>query len=289
MSLSGLEYLYTLGIIVAFIGLISGAILDRKNIGRVLKAHKLDRKKLLLAVGIAALFVAFELATVKPTQLLFFDDAIYQGMAQNLLHMGQAWMCDYGTPMTCYTGEIFHEPIGLSFNFAAAFALFGVKLWVAHAAELAMTTLAVFMTFFVALLLLKDLKAAYFSELLMALSPVVLVWAMPTNSDMALLAYSLIALFFLLVFVERKSRIGLMNALLAVSLTLYIKVFAAVYIPLFILIYLALDDKNIVASLKKNMKRVSTYIMDTNTLVVLLIAVIVLAPALNFAAMELAK
>lgn len=284
-----MEYLYTLGIIIAFVGLVSGAALDRKSIGHVLKSHGLSRRRLLLAVGIAAAFVVLELAMVKPTQLLFFDDAIYQGMAQDLLHMGQAWMCDYGTPSMCYSGELFHEPVGLSFNFAIAFALFGVKLWVAHAAELVIAALAVFMTFFVALLLLKDLKAAYFSELLMALSPVMLVWAMPTNSDMALLTYSLVALFFLLVFVERKSRLGLMNALLGVSLTLYIKVFAALYIPLFLLIYLALDDRSVRESLRKNLKRTSTYLMDTRVLAVLLISVIVIAPALNYASAELSS
>ena len=287
MSLGGSEYLYTFGIIVAFVGLITGAVLERRNIKRVLKSHGLDRKKLLIAIVVAALFVVFELATVKPTQLLFFDDAIYQGMAQDLLHMGQAWMCDYGTPMTCFTGELFHEPIGLSFNFAVGFALFGVKLWVTHATELALAALSVFMTFLVALLMLDDLKAAYFSELLMALSPVVLVWAMPTNSDMALLAYSLVALFFLLVFVEKKSRLGLMNALLGISITLYMKVFAALYIPVFLLIYLVLDDKSIRESLRKNFRRVSEYLMDTRVLLVLLISVIVIAPALNYAAMEL--
>ena len=287
MSLGGSEYLYTFGIIVAFAGLIAGTVLERENIKHVLKSHRLTRKKLLVAVVIAALFVVFELVTVKPTQLLFFDDAIYQGMAQNLLHSGQAWMCDYGTPATCFSGELFHEPIGLSANIAIGFALFGVKLWVTHAVELALTALAVFMTFLVALLLLKDIKAAYFSELLMALSPVVLVWAMPTNSDMALLAYSLVALFFLLVFVEKKSRLGLMNALLAVSITLYMKVFAALYLPLFALIYLVLDDKNLLNSLRKNLKRAMEYMMDTRVLLVLLIFVIVMAPVLDYAAMEL--
>ena len=44
-----------------------------------------------------------------------------------------------------------------------------------------------FMTFVVALLLSKKFKVAIFSEFIMALTPVLLVWAYPTTSDMPML------------------------------------------------------------------------------------------------------
>jgi hypothetical protein len=272
--------------LISFVGLAAGAVLERKSIAQVLGKCGLTRKKLMLALGIAALFVILELAMVKPTQLLFFDDAIYQGMAQSLLHSGQAWMCDYGSPSMCYSGEIYHEPIGLAFNFAMAFAVFGVNLWAAHFTELALAALSVFMCFPVALLLFKDLKTAYFSEFLMALSPVILVWAMPTNSDMALLAYSLFALFFLLIFIGRKSRLALLNVFLSVSLTLYMKVFAVIYIPLFAIMYLVLDDGGIAKSVRNNFRMIAAYAMDTQVLMVLLITIIAVAPALNYVSVE---
>ena len=289
MAIGASEYIYTFGIIVAFVGLIAGAVLDRENIMRVLKEHKFDRRSLLIALAVVALFLVIEIFIVKPTQLLFFDDAIYQGMAQDLLHMGQAWMCDYGTPAVCYSGELFHEPLGLSFNFAIAFAIFGVHQYAAQGAELALAAISVFMGFLVALLLFKEPRAACFSELLMALSPVILVWAMPTNSDMALLAYSLVALFFLLVFIRRRSRLGLMNLLLAFSLTLYMKVVAALYIPVFLLAYLLLEDGSVMISIRKNLGRIKVYGMDTRVLVILLLFVMVVAPALNYASIELSS
>ncbi|MEM0149671.1 MAG: hypothetical protein QXW10_02125, partial [Candidatus Micrarchaeaceae archaeon] len=121
-----LEYSLTVGILVAFFGLIAGIVLDRKGIAGTFKRHRIGRQQLAIALIIAVLFVAIEVVLVKPTQQLFFDDAIYQGMALDMLHTGQAVMCDYGTPTTCYIGEIFHEPIGTAFNFAIAFLAFGV-------------------------------------------------------------------------------------------------------------------------------------------------------------------
>ena len=129
-------------------------------------------------------------------------------MAQQLMHTGQAWMCDYGTPSACFIGEVFHEPIGLSFNFAIAFlALRSAEVCCATGRSCSLLRLSVFMTFLVTLLLFKNVKAAAFAELLMALSPAVLVWAMPTNSDMAMLAYSLVAMFFLMVFIGEEEHV----------------------------------------------------------------------------------
>ncbi|MGI0133653.1 MAG: hypothetical protein ACREBW_01680, partial [Candidatus Micrarchaeaceae archaeon] len=102
-----LEYAMTAGIVVAFLGLIIGAILDRRGIKHSISGLGFRKRHLLIIILIIALFVAMELILIKPTQLLFFDDAIYQSMGQSLLHSGQAWMCDYGTPTACFTGEIF--------------------------------------------------------------------------------------------------------------------------------------------------------------------------------------
>lgn len=287
VSASLLEYAMTAGILIAFVGLVIGAILDRKGIRRSISALGFRKKHLLIIIAIIALFVALELVVIKPTQLLFFDDAIYQSMAQSLLHSGQSWMCDYGTPTMCFTGEIFHEPIGLSFNFAIAFLAFGVRLPVAFGTGLALGALAVFMTFFVALMLLKRLTAATFSMLLMALSPVLLVWAQPTNSDIATLAYSLIAIFFMLMFAVRKTKLTLINLLLSVSLLMYMKVFALLYVPVLLLMYLFLDGNGFVASVKKNVGIIRKHWLDTWPLVALLIFVVSVAPQIAYANIQL--
>jgi hypothetical protein len=287
MSVAFTEYSMTAGLLIAFAALITGCMRDRKRIARVLRGAGLRRRHLAVTLAIVAAFVAFEIVVMKPTQLLFFDDMIYQGMAQQLLNTGQAIMCDYGTPATCITGEVFHEPIGLSFNFAIAFLAFGVHRSVAYGTELAIAAVAVLMTFFSSLLIFRDAKAAIFSEALLALAPVVLVWAMPTNSDMAVLAYSLVALFFVLVFMQDKHLWSFSNMLMSLALVGYMKVDALLYIAVFAAIYVILNRRGSLRSIKEGMKLAAKHSLDTNVLLVVLVFAMALAPAIVYAANEL--
>ncbi len=280
------EYGLTAGILIAFVGLIIGIVYDRNRIVQTLKGAGLRKRHLAASVAIVVAFLAVELYLVKPTQLLFFDDTIYQGMAQQLIHTGQAAMCDYGTPVNCFIGEIFHEPIGLSFNFVIAFLIFGVQRYAAYGAELLLAAMAVFMTFFVTLLMFRNAKAAAFAEVLMALSPAVLVWAMPTNSDMALLAYSLVALFFLLVFVRGKRLWSMSNMLMSFALLSYMRVNALLYLPVFAAIYLLLGGKGVLAEIKDAFGLAAKHLLDTDVLIALLVFVVALAPSITYAAYE---
>lgn len=287
LSSSATEYLLTMGILLAFFGIVVGVIFDRKNILRVLKEHGLTKRKILVAVGILFVFAFLELYYVKPTQLLFFDDAIYQGMAQQMLNSGQAWMCDYGTPHTCFSGEVFHEPIGLSFNMAIGFAIFGVGRWVEYAAGFVLACFAVFLIFFVSLLLLKNLKGAYFAELLLALSPILLVWAMPTNSDLPRLTYSLLALFFVLIFINRKTKFAMSNMLLSLSLLMFMKVDSALLFVVLLILYMLLDDSSLIKSIKKNAVLIKRNVLNTSVLFILLIFVVSLAPSISYSYAQL--
>ncbi len=286
MSVAFTEYSMTAGILIAFVGLIIGCIYDRKRIAHAVKGAGLRKKHIVLAFAIVAAFAFLELWIVKPTQQLFFDDVIYQGMALQLMHTGQAVMCDYGTPTACFVGEAFHEPIGLSFNIAIAFLAFGVHRGVAYGTEFLLAMVAVFMTFLAALLLFKDTKAALFSELLIALSPVVLVWAMPTNSDMAMLAYSLVALFFMLAFMRDRRLWSFFNMLMAFALLSYMKVDALFYLPVFATIYVLLGNGGALRTITDTLRLAAKHAMDTNVLMALLVFVIALAPSITYVAYE---
>ncbi|MGD0728679.1 MAG: glycosyltransferase family 39 protein [Candidatus Micrarchaeaceae archaeon] len=281
-----LEYIFTIGILISFVALIIGVIKDRKNIKKTLHDHNFNKKDLILVIGIVLVFVFMELYFIKPTQLLFFDDAIYQGMALDLLKTGQAWMCNYGTATTCLSGQIYHEPIGLSFNMAIAFLLFGVKRNVAYGAEFALGVVSIIMSFFASLLLLKNKKAAYFTEFLMALSPVILVWGMPTNSDLAVLAYSMICIFFFMIFVERKNVWSLSNFLFSFSLLFYMKVDEIFFIPVFIVLYLILNDKSIAKTIKETFSAIKKNILNTKLLIILLFVFIAIVPSILYSINE---
>ena len=283
ISNSLFEYISTIGILLSFVGLIIGIVLDRKDISQVVKSAGFNKKDIVIGLAVVLIFIAVEIYLIKPTSLLFFDDAIYQGMALDLIHTGQAWMCNYGTPLQCFSGQIFHEPVGLSFNIAIAFLILGVKRSSGYIAEMALASISVFMTFMVSMLLLKDRSSAIFSSMILALTPVILVWAMPTNSDIAALAYSLIALFMLLVFIAKKNTLSLLNLFLSVSLLLYMKIDALIYIPIFAVAFIILVDKNMKKSLRTTCTMLKSSLLDTKFLVALLVFILLASPSVIFA------
>lgn len=281
------EYLYTIGSVSAFVGMLATLFLARKDVAGALAGLKLRRRHLLAMLAVLALFVGIEFFMVSATQQLFFDDAIYQGMALDLLHTGQAWMCDYGTPVMCYVGEIFHEPVGTALNLAIGFAGFGVSRAAAYGTEFALSGIAVLFTFLVALLFLKDVRGALFAELFMALSPMLLIWAKPTTSDIPMFAYSLIAMFALLVFINRRNVRTMAFALLALAFLLYTKVDAAMYLPVMLVVYILLSDGGVAQSVRRNARRVYESLFNTKVLVVALVFVLLIAPELNYSLYEL--
>ncbi len=288
LTSAGMEqYLFTMGVLVSFIGMLIGVYFSRRQIMGIFKERGIDSKKLLLSFAIVLVFVSAETLIVKPTQQLFFDDTIYQDMAINLLHMGQAWMCTYGTASSCIIGSTFHEPIGTAFLLAIGFAGFGLSRATAYGTMFFMAAVSVFMTFVVALLLSKKFKVAIFSEFIMALTPVLLVWAYPTTSDMPMLAFSLIAIAMMLVFLERRSMATLFTALMALSLLTYMKIDGVVYLVAIPLLYVIVSDGSLRQSIMNNMKRVREYWLDTRFLLVILVFVLAIAPEIGFAANEL--
>lgn len=278
-----MEYIYTTAILISFIGLIIGTILNRRRIKEVLHGSGFRRWDILLGLVAVVAFMAIFLIAIKPTQLLFFDDAIYQAMSLDLLHTGQAWMCNFGAPTNCFSGQIYHEPIGLSFNIAIGFLLLGLHRYSAYAVQVALAALSVFMTFVVGFALFKDRRAALFSALTLATIPIILFWAAPTNSDMATLAYSLISVFMLVVLIRKRSVLSLLNFLLSLTLLLYMKVDALVYIPIFILMYLLLYDGGVIKSVTESARTVFKNILNTRMLFVILLFVLVAYPTLIFA------
>ncbi len=287
LSLSLEEYMFTAGILIAFLGLIVSAFLSRRRISEALKDSGFGRKAAAMLVISVLAFIAIEALVVHPTQQIFFDDDIYLAMAQDLVHTGQAWMCNYGTPTYCYSGAILHEPIGESFNLAMGFLIFGTSRGVAYGTGVLLGALSVAFTFLDALMLFRERTAAFLSSALIMLAPVLLLWTMPTNSDLPTLTYSLIAIFFMLVFMRKKGLWTLGSAAMALALVTYMKVDAIAYVLIIPLMYLALDDDGILASIKGNADRIIKGLSDTRTLLVLLVFVIAIAPEMIFVQQEL--
>ncbi len=276
------EYIFTAGIIVAFIGTVLGFVASWKSVRTILKGLRFTKRYLLIALAIVLVFIVMEKAIVKPAQQLFFDDAIYQGGALDLIHMGQAWMCNYGSPTQCFSGEIFHEPVGTAFNLALGYLLMGVSESAAFNAWIFITAFSVFLVFFVALLMFEDIRTAFFAELIMGLMPIILIWAAPTTSDILMMFYSTIAVFGMLVFVRKKNAATFSFALFSLALAIYMKVNGALYLLVIPVAYLLLDNKSIRHSVIANIGAVRKNILNTKLLTIFLIFLLLVVPEIMY-------
>ena len=133
-----LEYVYTAGILISFLGLIIGALLNRKHIGKVLHESGFKRTDLILAFVAVAIFIAVViiLDQTDATPVLRRCDLPGDGPRPPPQRSGLD--VQFGTPTQCFSGQIFHEPIGLSFNIAIGFLLLGVHRASAYAVQIAL-------------------------------------------------------------------------------------------------------------------------------------------------------
>ncbi len=276
------EYALTAGCLSAFVGIIYLSIALRKDIRGALAAAGISKKHILLALAVMLVFIVVEISTVKPTQQLFFDDAIYQAGAQSLLHMGQAWMCNYGTPTHCIAGQVYHEPIGTSFLLAIAFLFFGISRSVAFYAFIAMAALSVFLVFLLGALIFKNPYAALFSALILAFSPILLVWAAPTTSDLPSMLFSIFAFFSLMVFLHKKTYSSLLFALLSFAIATYMKVNMFIFLFLLPIFYILLDARGIKGSISYALKLLRKSFLDVRLIASLLVFLLIMLPELLY-------
>ena len=245
ISDSTFEYIFTIGMLVSFVGFVLLVIINRKTILEMISHTQVNRKTIIAALLITILFLLLEIFIVKQTQQLFFDDVIYQGGAQMLLKTGQAWMCNFGGPNGCISGQIFHEPIGTSFILAIGFLFFGIGRESAFWEYIIISTLSVFLIFVASLLLFKKKEIALFAQITFALLPILLVWAAPTTSDLLMMFFSIICFIGIIIFAHKNNLRTFLLVVFSLLVLLYMKIDALMYIPIFGIVYLALRQGHI--------------------------------------------
>ena len=283
------EILFTIGVVVSAIGLAVSAIFSFNDISSIFKHLKFRNASLILLLAIIFVFLMFEFTVIKSTQRVFFDDVIYQSQALYLIRTGQAVMCNYGTPFNCFTDYMFHEPIGTAFNIAIGYAIFGINQAAAYNLQLALATLSILIVFFISFLLFKDHNAALFSAAFFALSPTLLVWAKPVTSDLEMMFYAALSIFFMIIFTYKKNIRTLSAFAFSIVLLTYMKINALIYLFLLPLLFIIIDGGSIVKSIKDNIHRFIMFFKNNNTMNMLLVLFLVigLMPELLFSYNEL--
>jgi hypothetical protein len=131
--------------------------------------------------ALASLGVALTLFAAPRTNRIFYDEQIYQGIAQNLADVRLAQVChdgsvEYGR-LRCASGDYNKQPYAYPHVLSLVYRISGAHVWTAFAVNAAAMALTICAVYLLVSVLFRDRDAAVFAGLLVALTPEQLLWS----------------------------------------------------------------------------------------------------------------
>jgi hypothetical protein len=166
--------------------------------------ESLPSKRLFYPVLVALLAVAAVRLVPPRTHRIYYDEDIYQNVAQNIVWHGRAQMCNEGTleaqTFQCDASEYNKEPNAFPFLLSLAFRLAGVRESAAHLLNHLVFALGAVSLFWLSSMMFGSALAGAGAALVYTLTPQNLLWgatvaAEPGASAFAALAVGGVALF----------------------------------------------------------------------------------------------
>jgi hypothetical protein len=144
------------------------------------RSLKLSRRDLVLPTVASVLALVLTTAVAPRTNRIYYDEHIYQGVAQNLSDLRLAQMCldgnvEYGV-LQCRTGEYSKEPYGYPYVLSLAYRLVGTRESVGFALNAAAAPVAAWVVFLLGTAL-AGARAGGYGSLIVALTPELLRWS----------------------------------------------------------------------------------------------------------------
>ncbi len=278
-------YIFTLAYASLLAGLVVSAFFSRKKIARAL-SRKIDRWSLAVAIVIILIFIVFAARFVNPTEQLYFDENIYQGIALNILHNGNALWCQYGVAglnSPCSVNSIYHDPTEISFYIAIAFAIFGIGVPTAFEFELAVGAVSVLLVFLLASLLFGK-KAGVASAIVFAILPELFIWSRTEAvPNLLFMMFAVLAFFAYGVYRREKTGGTLALLLFALGIAAYTRIEAVLLVPIIILVAFA-DNINVRSAKRSIAKMID--ISDRRSQILIALFIILMLPQLYYVVYE---
>ena len=168
-----------------------------------------------LAVGLLALAAVRTIPP--PTHRIYYDEDIYENVAQNILWMGRAQMCNEGTieanTFRCDASEYNKEPNAFPFLVSLAFRLTGVRESAAHALNHVVFALGAVALFWLSAMLFERASVGIGAALVYTLTPQNLRWGATVAAEPGAASFAALGVGAFILFCRRPSwRTGLFGA-----------------------------------------------------------------------------
>lgn len=284
-----LGYEITAAVVISFASLLLSILIGRRELRNAL-SRCVGRYSVAALVAVLAFFLVFAATQVSAVSQLYFDEHIYQGVAISILSSGNALWCQYGTGnlRSCFSTEVYHDPVGWSVFIAAAFALFGIGFGTAYGLELAVGALSIVAVFLLASIATGDRRIAVIAAVVFVTMPQLYIWSRTqADIDLPFMMLATLSFFFFTVFIRNRSLKTLAPFIFSLALVAYIRIEAILLVGAFALLSLSFGDRGIRKSLSENIVAVKDALSNNAKAILLLIFFLLLImPEIYYLSME---
>ena len=280
LTVTYMGYAITLACSITLIALIFFLILGRNDIKWGL-SKRINKYSLIALFAIILFFVIFSFFFLKNTELIFFDEQIYQSIALNILNHGNALMCVFGTGYlrNCYVNGIGFDPSGWPFLIAIAFRLFGIGAATAYNFEIFFGATSIIAVFLLSSLLTDKKEIPILSALIFTLIPELFIWSKTlANPNMPFMFFATLSLFFFVLFAKKRTKNTLALSLFSIIITIYLRVEAFLLIPIFIIVSFTFSESGIKDTFKNQIKLLKQKNIISKILPLLIVFLFLIAP-----------
>ncbi len=200
--------------------------------------NKISKRTWVLLLIIFIVALSLRVFVAPHTHRVYYDEDIYLNIAQNIVHDGKAILCNRGTPDHCDEGVLNKQPQSLSFFLSIFFLFFGVNEALASYIMMLVSSLSVPLLFFLVYLITKKEEPALFSSLILALTPIHILWAPTITGETLLVFFSILAFTAIYIYLENKSASTLYLAVSLLAFAAQIRPEAPLLIPVAALLFL---------------------------------------------------
>lgn len=162
------------------------------------------------AMGGAAALIGMLAGGVAPlTNRIYYDEQIYQGIAQNLADLRLAQMCNDGTveygQLQCWRGEYNKQTYGYPYLLSVVYRIGGAHYWTAPRVNVLCAALMVVLVYLLAAALFDDRRVARASALIAALIPQQLLWSHTASAETSAALFNLFAVVTAVYFIRTRT------------------------------------------------------------------------------------
>jgi 4-amino-4-deoxy-L-arabinose transferase-like glycosyltransferase len=133
------------------------------------------------------------------TNRIYFDEHIYQGIAQSIMHTRHAYMANEADAelgsYKAFSTEYNKQPNGFPYYLSIFFKLFGVHEKVAHFANYFAYLACIVCVFGIAYILFQSEKAGIYAAMFYSMTPIVVIWSATASAEPAASFFASFAIF----------------------------------------------------------------------------------------------